>query len=103
VNATSIQLPGEAEVQVIDDDLQHGLDELERLTWTLRDFNEHDGTDLELPEVTLEHVAALATLRRDLHYHLDRLQQFTAKVETSLDAAVVFRAEQQSRAKRQAD
>lgn len=100
MNATAIHLPLEADAARVFKALSVGFDEIEQAIFQLEQMADFDGTDPEAPHVSLEHLAAMTILGRDLHVHILELQSFEEKLEETVYAAVAIRAEQLAKAAR---
>lgn len=97
MNATAIQLPLEADAGRVFKALSVGFNALESVVYPLERMAKYDGTDLEAPHISLEHLAAITILGRDLHVHILELQTMEKELESASYAAVAIRDEQQAR------
>jgi hypothetical protein len=102
----TLRLPLESEVPGIESALSRAFDEAEHVATGLRvlvkDGVGSDALDV-YPEVTTEHIAALATIRDDLRTRVADLDRFKAEIDTGLSLVIGLRIEQRYQQQRRND
>jgi hypothetical protein len=102
---TDLRLPLEADADDLERALFNAFDAVENAVNGMKaldcDFGGEDSR--ALPEVTTEHIAALANVRSTLRARLIDLERFAIELDSRLDDAILLRGEQQYQQRRRPD